>query len=188
MKEGKTFREYMEGELQISIKKLKFSVFEGGMLFTSRSQMWVELYFSKGLPVPIITHVKCVPEALTLFHVCDRSNGVPTAACRDWRKSSCFHYLTKCCEQWLNCLICKVLSYVQSLHQACAARRKNNFQHNFWFWSILHVYLVLFPKEKLIHVCEEPLKRIDVQLKMACNLNFVLLSANLYGVHKHLFK
>lgn len=28
--------------------------------------------FSKGLPIPVITHVKCVPEALTPFHVCDK--------------------------------------------------------------------------------------------------------------------
>lgn len=125
MKEGKTFREYMEGELQISIEKRKFSGFEGEILFTSRSQMWVELCFSKGLPVPIITHVKCVPEALTLFHLRDRSNGVPTAACRDGHQSSCFHYLTKCCEQWLNCLICKEVLSCTVLESGLCCKEKN---------------------------------------------------------------
>lgn len=72
MKKGKTFREYIEGELQISAEKQKFSGFEGQTLFTSRSQKWVELCFSKSLTVPIITLMKCVSEELTLFfHVCN---------------------------------------------------------------------------------------------------------------------
>lgn len=59
MKKGKTFREYVEGELQTSAEKQEFSGFEGRTLFTSRIQMWVELCFSKGLTVPTITPVKC---------------------------------------------------------------------------------------------------------------------------------
>ena len=53
------------------LKKGSFLVM-GKRQFASRSQMWVDLCFSKGLTVPIITHVKCVPEALTLFHIHDK--------------------------------------------------------------------------------------------------------------------
>lgn len=52
-----------------AFEKGKFFGYGEETLFASRSQMWVDLCFSKGLPVPIITHVKCVPAALTLFHM-----------------------------------------------------------------------------------------------------------------------
>lgn len=67
MKKGKTFREYKEGELLLSAEKQKFTGFEGQTLFTSRSQVQVELCFSKGPTVPIITLMKCGSEELTLF-------------------------------------------------------------------------------------------------------------------------
>lgn len=54
------------------LKKGKFSGYGEETLFASRSQMWVDLCFPKGLPVPIITHVKCASETLTLFHICDK--------------------------------------------------------------------------------------------------------------------
>lgn len=38
--------------------------------------------FSKGLPVPIITHVKCVPEALTPFHIRDKR--CPNRSLQPW--------------------------------------------------------------------------------------------------------
>lgn len=60
-------------------------------------------------------------------------------------------------------------------------------QNQFWYYFACVVFRY-FPKERVIHGVGWPLKCIDVQLKMAFNLNLVFLSANLYNVHKYLFK
>lgn len=72
MRRGKPSDNMWKRNYRSVFEKEKFSGYREETLFASRGQMWIDLSFSKGLPVPIITHVKHVPEALTLYHIRDK--------------------------------------------------------------------------------------------------------------------
>lgn len=94
------------------------------------------------------------------FHVCNKWR--PYWRLQGWGQELLLCCLAKRCKQLLNHLIYEeVLSFVQTLHQSCAvnffkaARRGIDLQISF---VVLRVYFILCPKERLIHICGEPLK------------------------------
>lgn len=71
--------------------------------------------FSKGLPIPIITHVKRVPAALTPFLVCDKWG--PTGACSNGASElllslpgQMLRTFTQLCHLLRNAVICRDLA------------------------------------------------------------------------------
>lgn len=109
--------------------------------------------FSKGLPIPIITHVKRVPAALTLFHVCDKWG--PTGACSNGASElllslpgQMLQTFTQLCHLLRNAVICRDLAscFDSDFFFFLMSDRRMAIQNPFWYYFACVVFRYL-PKE-----------------------------------------